>query len=825
MLIQLELGRNAARRARLLRVTRLAAALWCSAALAGTSSGCGREALQGPSPRAAAQLPQKVLDTTPSGLRVASLPRATSGVLRLALYIDAGSRDAALPQTATMAAWLAAEAGGAQLEATVFPDVTEIALGCTADQLDHCIAQLARALALRTPPADGLGRVRNRLRDGQRRALASDPYAGVDRIALHALLGDAAPGFFPLGTPEVDPVVAADAVSDFLRDHYGPTRTLTVAAGDIQPEHVRDAVTQAFNALPQASRARTPRGLMGAGAAADPRIEVTMDDRSALSIALEATGTTQLRDVAQRLAEALAGDEPRIAVAGRVFPARTGALALLHVDATQPDLALARAARELSRLQVEPSPQLAPPIQEDDLVGSSRELGLAFGAEGAPAPHTFRFAAGLALAAGFDAGPAAKAQQLTTSEQRMAQAQGVWQSAVKRVEPKTRGEIDNEVAAVTLDNGAAIDVQFTRGDMIAFAIRVGLGAEQDLPLLHGQAALLATLTTTACAGMGLELLHSRFKNLGAELEPRVDSESYGLLVRVPNASFEPALDLALRCMRSPSRVSGDIVEAGALLRQRLRRADRALVLRASAANLVVPRAPGVLAPWGDPERIANVTARDLDQALRATQLGQRWAVAIVGAVDVRASVALVARRLADLAGSSDKPTSGRADKPLPVLPTTLPHNRDGDGIKLLAVWTAQGPSGGELGARVFARATATLLAAVPGIDVLSQDAAAHQTTSFAALGLRVRPDLAAALPALLTGAARSVDDAWLEKALVPLVAQAASAQSAEQARFATRAEQVARQRLGARFGQPNADSAARVVKALRDSRPGIAPLP
>jgi hypothetical protein len=267
------------------------------------------------------------------------------------------------------------------------------------------------------------------------------------------------------------------------------------------------------------------------------------------------------------------------------------------------------------------------------------------------------------------------------------------------------------------------------------------------------------------------------------------------------------------------------VEAGALLRQRLRRSDRPLVLRASAANLVSPRAPGALAPWGDPERIANITARELEPALRALPFGQRWAVAIVGAVDVRASVALVARRLADLGSSSEKPTSTRADKPLPVLPATIPHNRDGDGIKLLAVWTAQGPTGGELGAHVFMRAVATLLAAIPGIEVLSQDAAAHQATSFAALGLRVRADLAPALPALLTGAARSVDDAWLDKGLAPLVAQAASAQNAEQARFATRAEQVARQRLGARFGQPNADSAERVVKALRDSRPGLAPLP
>ena len=66
--------------------------------------------------------PFQVVHTLHVGTRVVSLARQTRGVVRLALYIDAGSRDASPPQAATIAAWLAAQRGGPLLEALVYPD-------------------------------------------------------------------------------------------------------------------------------------------------------------------------------------------------------------------------------------------------------------------------------------------------------------------------------------------------------------------------------------------------------------------------------------------------------------------------------------------------------------------------------------------------------------------------------------------------------------------------------------------------------------------------------------------------------------------------------
>jgi predicted Zn-dependent peptidase len=353
---------------------------------------------------------------------------------------------------------------------------------------------------------------------------------------------------------------------------------------------------------------------------------------------------------------------------------------------------------------------------------------------------------------------------------------------------------------------------------------VALGADQDPALTHGQAALMATLTSTACAGMGPELLHSRFAQLGATLEPRVDGESYGVLVRVPTEQFEAAADLALRCVRTPSRDPRYLVEAGIQLQQRLRRGEASPSLRARAANLVSPRAPGALAPWGDPERIPNVNSRDLEPLLQRLAFGELWAVAVVGPLPVRSHVTWLARRLADLA-SGTPPKAARYSEPSAALPAELPRSKDGTHAKALAVWTTRGAFQSALGAQLFSRALATMFAAVPGVEVLWRDADSYKETSFAAVALRVRADLVFSLPNLLAGAAHSVEDAWLERALDPAVADAQSAQSAAQAQFAVRAERTARLRLGAAFGPPRLDDARKQLQMLRDSRPGFIPIP
>jgi predicted Zn-dependent peptidase len=768
--------------------------------------------VQRPKVNSAARMPARVLDQAPTGTQIVTLPRPSSGVLRLALYIDAGSRDAEPAETATLAAWIAAANGGQNVEATVYPDVTELALDCASDALASCIEALARALSTRETPEAALERARLRLRDGQRRALAREPFEPLDNLALSRLLGpDAARGFFPLGLPNDDLTPASERAAKFLQDHYGPGRSLLVAAGDADPARVHETVTVSFARLPPAALPRAMRELRPAAA---PELTVAFESHGALAVALAGRDQAQLQAVVASAAAALSRGEPRIEVGGSVFAARSGALAVLHARAADSELALDRLVRELSRLQLEPAPDATAASVPDDLVSSSRGYGLRFGAGDRPGPQTFQFGAALMLEAGGDPGPHAKDDVATVQRKRSEHAQSVFARALAQAAARTRGDLDQYGASVASENGAHIDVQYADTDDVAIEVRVAVGAEQDPPLLHGQTALLAMLTSIACAGMGPELLRSRLARLGAKLEPRVDAESYGLALRVPKQRWQEGLDLALRCMRTPSRQATHFADAAVLLIARLRRQNGALGYRARAALLIAPRSPGQCAPWGDPARIGNLNARTLDSAMRETQAAARWAVGIVGAVPIQEAVARAARRLADL------PT-GAASKPVPAgeyatgLQAETPRAINPASMTMVTAWAARGHFQAGLGARVFARAMAALLAAIPGIEVLWQDGDIRGELGFAAMALRIRPSLASALPQLLASAARSLDDRVIDKALEPAVAHARDAQSAADAQVAVRAERIARIRLGAALGEPDAAGALKLLQGLR----------
>lgn len=785
-------------------------------------SACGGSAasLVVPEARKAAKLPHHVFETTRDGMRVASLPRATPSVVWLALYIDAGSRDAALPETATLSARLAAERAGANVIATVFPDVTELGLSCQTSELKACVERLASALAARDPEAAALAQARSRLRDDQRRALALEPLSELDTLALNALLGDEGRSFFPLGSVDSDLVHASQAVPAFLSQHYGPERALLVAAGEIAEGQLLGLATSAFSSSPRALARRSERELVPAPRA---KLEVSFDNQSAATLALAGRDEASLRDATQSLTTVLAQIEPKTSIKGHVFAARSGALAVLRLRGDDSERALREATRALARMQREPPKSSAPLARPDDLRSSARELGLAFGAEGGAGPDALHFGAALALVAEPDGGPA-DIKRLTQREQaRRERAQDQFDAALNQADPALSGEQDEHVAAVRLENGAQLDVQFMQGSSVAVAIRIASGAAWDPPSRHGRAALLATLTSMYCAGMTPELLQARLEQLGATLQTRVDAESYGALMRVPREHFEEATELLLRCMRTPSRHPMHLIEASTKLQQQLKRSEQGLALRARAADLISPKAPGPLAPWGDPHRIPNLQPSELEQVLRENEIGDRWAIGVVGPVDVPNSTRWLARRLSDLA-ATPRVVEPHWDEPQSALPSEPPRSRGLHGT-FVAVWSARGQFPGALGAELFARSLRALLGALPGVEVLWHDADSYKQTSFAALALRVRHDLLPTAPRWLKDAAQSLDNVWLEQALDPALAEAERLRNAAQAELSVRAERIARLRLGASFEAPTLDSARKQILALRDAQPGITAAP
>ena len=964
---------------------------------------CHRE----PPARSAAHLPSHVLDRGAAGTQIVTLPRASAGVLRLALYIDAGSRDASPPQAATIAAWIAA--GGGEIQATVYPDVTELSLPCQRSALSACIDSLARALSRRDPTAAELERARIRLRDAQRQALARDPLRGLDTQALQALLGADAESYCALAQPaaaapggesdEDGPARSAAHAGEFLRDHYGPGRVLLVAAGDVEPAQMRDEVERAFAQLPAAARTRQVRQLRSER---EPELRVDFDTQAALALAIAGRDETQLKAVVGALARALAQADPPSDLAGSLFAVRGGALALLRVRSVDTELALERALRELARLRVEAPDPAKRSALSDDLTTSSRRFGFAFatgeppepdnpeapqppsgapelppddstqpnttsadprpaaansGSSNAPSTRTgnalgaawggedanrdgtrdaaasntvkdaaaadgrakaaapevantpsaspaaaasrsgasaatrppssvladssaavaggsaasslhgasgssvsgkrptgarrgdlnavasssaansgssavagraganggwsvagagaeFQFAAALQLVAAGDAGPRGLEAAETARKGRIEKARTAHARARTSGAVRTKGELDEYSAAVTSENGVRIGVQFAQGSDVAIALRVGYGAEQDPPLWHGRSALAAILASSACAGLGPELLRERLSQLGATLEPRVDAESYGLLMQLPREHWRAGLDLALRCLRAPSREPPLIADAALQLQARLRRHGGALGYRARAAALLVPSAPGKAAPWGDPARLGNLGLREIDALLRQTQVGSRWSIGIAGPVAVRDAVERSARRLADLPPHAATKSGGELSNPLQG-DARLDHV---NGTTIVAAWSAAGKFEQRPAAQLFARAMATLLSAVPGITVLWHDGDLLREGAFAALALRARPDIASSLTQLLAAAGASLDDAVLEDALSTALAGEREMQGLSTAELTRLAERIAREPLGVGSAAPKLDDARKLLHALRSSR-------
>jgi predicted Zn-dependent peptidase len=347
------------------------------------------------------------------------------------------------------------------------------------------------------------------------------------------------------------------------------------------------------------------------------------------------------------------------------------------------------------------------------------------------------------------------------------------------------------------------------------AVGVALGADQDPPLAHGRSALLATLTTTACNGLGPELLRAELSQLGATLEPRVDAESFGLSLRAPGERWREALDLAVRCARTPSVDSTHFVDAALRLQARLGARGSTLRLRARAAAEVAPRAPGLCAPWGEPGRLGNLAPRDLVQAFRDSQVGARWSVALVGPVPVEQASAHIARRLADLP-SGALPKAAQPGQPELGAARAL-TGTPSEATTLMVIWSVPGTFAHRLGAGVFASALHALLSMADGIEVLWQDADVFPGGAFAALELRASAATVPQLETLLARASERLTAEALDEALTRALALATTDGRSVEAEAGVRAERLARRRLGAVIEVPTREEAQRLVSALRSA--------
>jgi predicted Zn-dependent peptidase len=755
------------------------------------------------------------VDTRPA---LAVVTRPSGDVLEVSLWIDAGARDADPVQVATLATWTAARRGGPAVHGVAWPDTIEFSATCRKRDLGNCLLGFARALSARETDAAGLHALQQRLVEARRQNLARDPGRAADALALHALLGDQADGLLPLGSPHDDADANADAVQSFLMQHFGTRRALLVAAGDIDMDTLERAAASAFARAPAATKVRDDRAL-SVDESADVAVEV--DDKTALSLALSAPDLDSAQAAAhaieQRLArDALAGD-----VRGHVFVVRGGALALLRVHAREPLAVLSAAAHEIERLRREgPDAKPAPPTGED-LDALTRRLALRW------ATHVdARSSAQLALGAGMLVA-GGRGDRVAGNDPDAPQRQS-WQERARAAfaagrafgDPRTEGRVDASSASVVLENGAHVELRRRASEQVAVALRFARGAASEPPLMHGRTALLATAAATACAGLPVQTLADRLQALGARLEPQVDAESWGLLLTAPEASWQPALALALDCALHPALERGDLATARLRLRERLGVSGGPGELHALAAEWIAPGQPGALAPWGSPDRQASVGLGELRELWRSCRHGAAFSVAAVGPLVIESALGAIARRAAELpAAPATEPATRAQSGGTPEPPQPVDHPAFG-----LVLWQAPIAPADAAGGRAFAAVARAALAQTPEVSASWHAGGASADGGWAAVALSGPPTTLAGVVAQLRAILSSVPQTTIERAADVAFEHAERTRAANASGPSSEAQMLARAPFRPAPVLANRDAARALAVKLARAEPIWVPL-
>ncbi|MAQ13496.1 MAG: hypothetical protein CMN30_01655 [Sandaracinus sp.] len=484
--------------------------------------GCGPR--RGPAPPA----PQPQPAVAEVGrLQVALRPRATQGLVRASLWLDAGSRDGAPPALATLAGWVA---GGGMAT----PDATLFEARCERDELERCLEPLGAALATRLVDAERHAALRARLVDARRRA-ATDPARRAEVLAVSAALGDSAVD--PLGTAEDDERLTLEAIQGFLAAHYGVERALLILEGDL-PEDTTDRVAGATATW---SHAAGPRG---------PRDPIAPGTHAAFE-----TATAHAR----RLAAVF--DDPASAAlvaarfeGSRLFPLRGGTVVLVPARRSALEDTAHRLAAQLRLVHREGTARPSDPTAA--IV--SRWLGAGSG-EGR--------ALGLGAAC-------AEGRGLPEIEACEASTRAVFERALAAAEPSHQGDISGEAADLVLANGARIRARRTPGPL-GLVVRFTGGPSESPASAHGRAAIAARALAATC---------------DVPVRPFVEPTGWGLVAEAdPNRPTELAevVECAL-AEPGPGTVGRARQRVRALARRRPQRTWVARIIQPAAPGLVAP---------------------------------------------------------------------------------------------------------------------------------------------------------------------------------------------------------------------------------------------
>lgn len=504
-------------------------------------------------------------------VRVALARRATEGHVALGVFVRAREGSAALRAVAA----LVLEARGAgRWRVRASPDGLAIRTATTREALHEGLASLASALAVRDASAEEVERATDHVRR-RRAARAADDAALATQLALLALGGQ---DVDPLGAAPQDAAITSDAVSAWLAEVLGAERVLVAAVGDVDEATLHDAVEAAFASAPSVrapeADARWTRGSARVATGTHPTAAVA-------TCAATPEEAARIADWVERLV-------PTAHAAS--YPLRGRAVVSATLVGDEHALAtLAEAFRHAHTLDDE-----AAHAEARDAEGELLALGDAWLAR-----TTGAACEGLGLAL------------VRLGDEDVA---GAEEPALDRLGERSDvlpSHLDDARAEALLENGMRVRVARSAGDAVAIALSWAAGARFDPPREHGRAALLAEVLARSCEP-------------DADLH-WADDEAFGVVIRGERETIERSALRAIDCARRAATEVAHTESVRASAIAALELGDR---VRAWAAGVLAPGAPGLVAPRGSAVGLAAAT--QLDDAIDTALDPRRATLVIVG---------------------------------------------------------------------------------------------------------------------------------------------------------------------------------------------------
>jgi predicted Zn-dependent peptidase len=631
------------------------------------------------------------------GRKLAVLRLSSRGLVRVSLFIDAGSRDAEPPQVATLAAELAAAAAGPEVEAWTSPDAIELSVEGEADELPALLERLGNALALRTVDASALAQRISALEAQRARAL-SDPARMASELSLRAVLGASAEGLFPLGRAEDDGAISRASVEAFLAEAFGADRTFVVIAGDITRASARDAWARATRRWPAAGRPRRePEPLEGRFA-----VEVQVDSARAF------VATALLPSIDTAIAARALLEESALARTGAAtafaYPIEGGALLTVSAAPNTPASTEPALVRTLLRA-IDAADADAAVAYTGSMAGRAhatsasvrevaRQVGLRWAASGEAAPRAVAVGLGVVIDGGRgddareddpDASLAGRAETELEATLRAARA-----AANPSFEPDA-----NEPGWLKLANGSRVRFEpSVSSASFGLAIAFEGGLAEEPPDVQGRTRLIAMALAKRCG-----------RELGSEAIVRgfAEDRAFGIWLETTADQWTGMAQRALDCALAMPLDARSIEDARVLMLQRLED-EPEWPLFAAISRAIAPGAPGLVWSLGRPDSLDRVRVAGVRAMLERARVGKRVRISASAPVPEETVLRFLASAVGSLAPGEAPPPQA------PGTATEGPMALESPGVAFVTA-ALRLPPGSATSARAYADAFAEALRA------------------------------------------------------------------------------------------------------------------